>query len=52
MLDLMVDHNVDSDSWNELVRRFLELDRSVIQSDRPKPPTLRSALGMRRKRWM
>jgi len=33
---LMVDSNVDSASWNDMVGRFLELDRAVIQSDRAK----------------
>ena len=36
LLDLMVDSPVDSTHWNEMVSRFLELDRAVIQSDRAK----------------
>lgn len=36
LMQLMIDHNADPALWNALVRRFLELDRSVNQSDRAK----------------
>lgn len=36
LMQLMVDHNADSKTWNSLVDRFLALDREVSQSDRAK----------------
>ena len=36
LMELMVDHNADSTTWNLLVDRFLDLDREVSQSDRAK----------------